>query len=175
MLAKAVWISSERLKLRPLGAADAAAVLEGLNDPFIATWLATTPFPYPADALHYYLARAPEGETFAIHDGEGFAGLIGAGEELGFWIARRAQGRGYAKEAATTLLRAVFEFYPGPMRAGYFAGNHASARVLASLGFVPSGRGKRANLALGIELDHIDLTLSRSDFHALHGGLPPLA
>lgn len=175
MEAKAVWISSARLKLRPLGAGDEAGVLEGLNDPHIAAWLATTPFPYPAAALRDYLACASEGETFAIHDGDGFAGLIGAGEELGFWIARRAQGRGYAKEAAAALLRAVFEFYPGPMRAGYFVGNHASARVLASLGFVPSGRAPRANLALGIELDHIDLTLSRSDFLALHGGLPPFA
>lgn len=166
--ATGIWLQTARLRLRPLSLADEAGVIEGLNDPEIATWLATTPFPYPAEDFHAYIATAPEGETFAIHDAAGFAGLIGGGAELGFWVARRAQRRGYAVEAALGLLHAVFEFYDGPVRSGYFVGNAASAKVLDRLGFVRTGAGAKFCRALGQDMDHIDLVLSRDRFRTLH-------
>ena len=170
--ARAIWLVTPRLRLRPLCADDGAGVLAGLNDPSIASWLATTPFPYPAEELHRYIATAPMGETFAIHDDQGFAGLIGAGAELGFWIASRAQGQGYAFEAALHLLRAVFEFWLGDMRAGYFAGNVASARVLGKLGFQKTGQGPRYCRPLGQAMDHVDMILPRDRFLELHGLSP---
>ncbi|NEX48333.1 GNAT family N-acetyltransferase [Pseudotabrizicola algicola] len=163
-----IWLQTARLRLRPLTLADEAGVLAGLNDPEIATWLATTPFPYPPQHFRDYVATAPEGETFAIHDATGFAGLIGGGAELGFWIARRAQGRGYASEAAVGLLHAVFEFYPGPVTSGYFLGNAASARVLHRLGFVEVARSRKFCRPLGQDMDHVDMTLSRVAFRTLH-------
>jgi RimJ/RimL family protein N-acetyltransferase len=162
--AAGIWLQTARLRLRPLSLADEAGVLAGLNDPEIASWLATTPFPYPADDYRRYIATAPQGETFAIHDAEGFAGLIGGGAELGFWIARRAQGRGYATEAGFGLLQAVLEFFSGPVTAGYFVGNAASARVLGKLGFVETGRGLKFCRPLGQEMEHVDLVLTRPAF-----------
>lgn len=168
--AAGIWLQTARLRLRPLSPGDEAGVLTGLNDPEIASWLATTPFPYPASDYRSYVATAPEGETFAIHDPDGFAGLIGGGAELGFWIARHAQGRGYATEAAFGLLQAVFEFFEGPVTAGYFVGNAPSARVLAKLGFVEGARQPKFCRALGQEMDHVDLVLTREAFRRL---LPP--
>ncbi|MDO8884935.1 MAG: GNAT family N-acetyltransferase [Pseudotabrizicola sp.] len=166
--AAGIWLQTARLRLRPLTLADEAGVIEGLNNPEIASWLATTPYPYPATDFRAYVATAPEGETFSIHDSTGFAGLIGGGAELGFWIARRAQGRGYAVEAAVGLLQAVFEFYQGPVRSGYFMGNIPSAKVLDRLGFVETGRCSKFCRALQQDMDHVDLVLTRDRFCAVN-------
>jgi RimJ/RimL family protein N-acetyltransferase len=173
--AAGIWLQTARLRLRPLSLLDESGVIEGLNDPEIASWLATTPYPYPVDDFRAYVATAPEGETFAIHDAQGFAGLIGGGAELGFWIARRAQGRGYATEAGLSLLRAVFEFYKGPVTAGYFLGNDGSCNVLTKLGFQEAGRGPKYCRPLGQDMDHVDVILTPDRFHSLHGAgpLPP--
>lgn len=171
--AAGIWLQTARLRLRPLSLADEAGVLAGLNDPEIASWLATTPFPYPAEDYRSYVASAPEGETFAIHDAQGFAGLIGGGAELGFWIARRAQGRGYATEAAFGLLQAVLEFFEGPVTAGYFVGNRASGRVLEKLGFTETARRPKFCRPLGQEMDHVDLVLTRDAFRARLAALHP--
>lgn len=167
--AAGIWLQTARLRLRPLTLADEAGVVAGLNDPEIASWLATTSYPYPAADFRAYVATAPEGETFAIHDAQGFAGLIGGGTDLGFWVARHAQGRGYAQEAAVGLLRAVFDFYVDPMTSGYFVGNQPSARVLHKLGFVEVRRSRKFCRPLGQEMDHVDLVLTRDAFLSLHG------
>jgi [ribosomal protein S5]-alanine N-acetyltransferase len=166
--ATGIWLQTARLRLRPLSLSDEAGVLEGLNDPEIASWLATTPFPYPAADFRSYVANAPEGETFSIHDATGFAGLIGGGAELGFWVARHAQGRGYAVEAAVGLLHAVFEFFDGPVQSGYFLGNAPSAKVLNRLGFVQTGQCRKYCRALDQDMDHVDLALTRGRFRTLH-------
>ena len=166
--AAGIWLQTARLRLRPLTLADEAGVLAGLNDPEIASWLATTPYPYPAADFRAYVGSAPEGETFSIHDADGFAGLIGGGVELGFWVARRAQGRGYASEAAVGLLHAVFEFYHGPIRSGHFVGNEPSAKVLQKLGFSQTGRSPKFCRPLGQDMEHVDMALSRQSFLSLH-------
>ena len=166
--ASGIWLKTARLRLRPLALSDEAGVLAGLNDPEIASWLATTPYPYLAKDFRSYIATAAEGETFAIHDAQGFAGLIGGGAELGFWMARRVQGQGYATEAAIGLLHAVFEYFEGPVTSGYFVGNVASARVLARVGFSEVSRGPKFSQPLGQDMDHVSLVLSRAVFRSLH-------
>ncbi len=169
-----IWLQTARLRLRPLTAADEKGVLDGLNNPEIASWLATTPYPYRAEDFRSYVSSAPEGETFAIHDSQGFAGLIGGGAELGFWVAQRAQGRGYATEAAVALLHAVFEFYKGPVSSGYFSGNIASSKVLKKIGFQEIGVGRKYCRALEQEMDHVDMVIFRQHFLARHpAGNPP--
>ncbi len=168
MQSAGIWLQTARLRLRPVAASDEGGVLAGLNDPEIASWLSTVPYPYTAQDFRAYLASATEGETFAIHDDRGFAGLIGGGTELGFWIARHAQGRGYATEAAVGLLQAMFSFWDGAVLSGYFVGNTASARVLAKLGFSEIGRAPRFCRPLGQDMLHVDVLLAPSTFRALY-------
>jgi RimJ/RimL family protein N-acetyltransferase len=85
-----------------------------------------------------------ERETFAVLDGGRLVGLTMLGRdpsasghaELGYWIGPRERGSGYATAAAQQLLIRAFN---GPSLKLVFAQcsdtNHASARVLAKLGF----------------------------------------
>lgn len=132
-----VTLETARLRLRPVSLDDQAAVLSGLNDFGVSGWLARVPYPYTRDDFIAFLegvARA--GESFAIDDDDGFAGVITKGSELGYWLTPRAQGRGYATEAARAVLAAWFEAGGGDVVSGYFEDNLRSARVLGKLGFV---------------------------------------
>jgi [ribosomal protein S5]-alanine N-acetyltransferase len=168
MEAGGIWLQTARLRLKPLSLADEQGVLAGLNDPNIASWLATTPYPYLSADFRAYVAAAPMGETFAIHDSGGFVGLIGGGQELGFWVAGDAQGRGYATEAAIGLLHAVFEFYKGDVTSGYFVGNVPSSKVLGKIGFVATRQRLKYCTALDQDMEHVDMILTRDKFRKLH-------
>ena len=86
------------------------------------------PVPSTAADFHRFVGEiARPGETFAVEDAEGFAGVVGAGEELGYWFAPRAQGRGYATEAATAILAAQFARCDSEVISGYFEGNGTDA------------------------------------------------
>lgn len=160
-----VILDTARLHLRPVSLHDEAAVLAGLNDPGVSGWLAPVPYPYGRDDFIAFLegvARA--GESFAIDDGEGFAGVITCGRDLGYWLTPRAQGRGYATEAARAVLGLWFEAGGGDVVSGYFEGNLRSARVLGKLGFVETRRAQVFALATQSERPHVFLRLSARDF-----------
>ncbi len=62
--------------------------------------------------------------------------MIGNGGELGYWLARRFWGRGYAAEAAAAVLNAHFiDPNLGDVESGHYVGNQASGRVLTKIGF----------------------------------------
>lgn len=160
-------LETARLRLRPVDRGDQAAVLAGLNDLAVSGWLAVVPYPYGAADFDEFLSGfARPGETFVIEDKAGFAGVLGAGRSLGYWLMPRAQGQGYATEAAQAVLAAQFARDRRAVRAGYFLGNAASARVLAKLGFVETGRGEKHCRALGQDRPHVDLRLTSSRFRA---------
>ncbi|GLS88648.1 hypothetical protein GCM10010873_36220 [Cypionkella aquatica] len=160
-------LKTARLSLRPVAATDAAAVVAYLNDLAISGWLARVPMPYTAaDFEQFATDIAYPGETFVIEDAQGFAGIIGAGFELGYWLAPRAQGQGYASEAARAVLEMQFAHDESTVAAGYFEGNHASARVLAKLGFAEVGRSLKHCRALGMDRPHVDLLLTLPGFLA---------
>jgi len=82
--------------------------------------------------------------------------------ELGYWVARDHWGKGYASEAAITVMNEVSS-HLGISRfvAGVFADNPASMRVLEKIGFKKTGseggyfsmaRLKHAE-SIGFELD----------------------
>lgn len=133
-------LRTERLTLRPLQAADEAALVVAINDWEVVRWLAVVPFPYGAADFHDFLPKAEPGDTWAIEDGEGVAGVIGNSDELGYWLARRCWGRGYATEAARAVLAAHFA-NPGarPVASAYHEGNDRSRNVLTKLGFQRMG------------------------------------
>ena len=60
--------------------------------------------------------------------------------ETGYWVRKAAQGQGFATEATNALLRYAFGAL-GMRRVGisHAAGNEASRRVVAKLGFTPEG------------------------------------
>lgn len=69
--------------------------------------------------------------------------IISTGTWLGFSIARREWGKGYATEAAETLLMHVFTATKQEIiYVGCYAGNKASLRLIQKLGFVPFEKTK---------------------------------
>lgn len=157
---------TERLALRPVAVSDEAAVVAGIDDIAVSGWLAAVPHPYTvADFQHFQRDIAVPGETFVIEDGIGFAGIISlVGDVLGYWLAPRAQGLGYATEAGRCLVAAHFGSNGAPLSSGYFEGNLRSAHVLAKLGFVETGRDMKHCVARGTDLPHVDVGLKRETF-----------
>ncbi|WP_295074292.1 GNAT family N-acetyltransferase [Tabrizicola sp.] len=155
-----------RLTLRPVAASDEAAVVMGVGDIAVSGWLAVVPHPYSAADFRAFLTTyAVAGETFAIDDEEGFAGIMGVEDGiLGYWIAPRAQGRGYATETARCLVAAHFDASDTPLASGCFEGNQRSAKVSAKLGFVEVGRDLKYCRARDAVLPHVIMRLTREAF-----------
>ena len=162
-------LQTARLKLRPVAAGDQAAIVSGIGDLAVSRWLSQVPHPYMAADFHEFATEiAYPGETFAIEDATGFVGVVGAGFELGYWFIPQAHGRGYATEAALAVLTMQFAHDESTVTSGYFVGNDRSARVLAKLGFVETGRRLLHCRALGEARPHVDMLLTPAAFAALH-------
>lgn len=159
-------LKTARLTLRPLGPDDEAAVLAAMSLE-VARWLYSVPYPYrAADFQHFLTDIAVVGKTFVIEDALGFAGVIGVEGSLGYWLAARAQGFGYATEAARAVLSSRFLDDPTPITAGYFVENGRSAKVLRKLGFSQTGQGVKHCQALGEARAYVNVSLSFADFLA---------
>lgn len=166
-------LRTARLTLRPVAAGDKEAVLTALNVFDVTRWLRTVPFPYSAEDFDHFLkVIAVPGQDFAIQDDEGFAGVVGfdRDREIGYWLEPRAQGRGYATEAAAAVLRAAFSADSRNMMSGYFVGNTRSARVLDKLGFTETCRSDEFCVAQGVAKPHVTLTLTAEEFLRVQGG-----
>jgi len=162
-------METARLALRPLAAADAAAWLAAFNTPNLAHWLSAPPFPYTAADFAAFLAEAPGRALWVIDDAEGVAGSVALNPHLGYWVAPRAQGRGYAQEAAQAVLAAHFARPDAEaVKSGHFEGNAASARVLAKLGFAETHRGPEYCRPLRRDRAHVAMTLTRGAWAARH-------
>jgi [ribosomal protein S5]-alanine N-acetyltransferase len=160
-------LQTARLTLRPVAPADEGVVVACLNDLSVSGWLSVVPYPYAAVDFHHFRSEmAKPGETFAVLDSDGLAGIVGAGRELGYWFAPRCHGRGYATEAARAALAEQLAHDPSDVVSGYFEGNARSANVLRKLGFVEVGRRANHCRALGIDRPHVDMRLTRAAFVA---------
>jgi RimJ/RimL family protein N-acetyltransferase len=145
-----MFIRSERLFLRPGWPEDWQELLTLINDETVVKNLATVPWPLTMDdALAF--ARRPQDRmlphffiTLPGGDGARLIGSVGLGRlgdevELGYWIARQYRGRGYAPEAARSVLRLAAALGHTRITANHFADNFASGRVLLKAGFRPAG------------------------------------
>ena len=158
-------LKTARLTLRPVAPEDEGGVVAALNDLAVTGWLSVVPHPYSvADFDQFRTELAKPGETFAVLDHQGLAGIVGAGRELGYWFAPRCHGKGYATEAARAVMAAQLAGDATDVVSGYFEGNTRSANVLKKLGFVEVGRGMRACRALGHDRPHVDLRLTLAAF-----------
>ena len=110
-----MFMRTERLFLRPVFPEDWREVYRGIADFGVVSMLARAPWPYrPADAMMHCRKPAPAGAMkFAVTlpelAGAPVIGQIGIepdaeGHELGYWIARQWQRRGYASEAVRGVL-----------------------------------------------------------------------
>lgn len=167
-------LTTARLTLRPLAAADEAAVVEALNVLAVTGWLAVVPYPYAAADFQYFLTEvALPGAAFTVCDTQGFAGIISVEDRtLGYWFVPHCHGLGYATEAARAALADHFAENPGDIASGYFEGNERSANVLRKLGFVDAGREMKFCRALNKDRPHVTMALTRDAFVA---ALPTLA
>ena len=157
-----MFARTERLLLRPGWAEDAPALHAAIADEAIVRNLASAPWPYRRADAEAFLAieRSPAAPPLLIYRRSGGApalvGAIGfgghaAGEpEFGYWIAREHWGRGYATEAGRALLAAARDSLRlTRINAGHFLDNPASGRVLAKLGFRPTGTAPRYSAGRG--------------------------
>ena len=161
-------LKTARLTLRQVAPQDEGVVVACLNDIAVSGWLAVVPYPYHrADFQVFQTEYALPGDTFAVDDAHGFAGIIGVEDRtLGYWFAPRCQGFGYATEAARVALAEHFAHDPGDIASGYFEGNLRSANVLGKLGFVETGRDIKHCRALGQDRPHVTMRLTRNAFVA---------
>lgn len=165
-----------RLTLRPPVAEDAEALTAAINDWEVVRWLSVVPFPYTRDDAAWFLGECAAGreDSLAICDADGLCGMIGTTETgLGYWLARRVWGRGYAAEAARAVLGAYFaDPENDAIRSGYFIENERSGAVLRKVGFVDLGAKTLPCRAQGRDMASRDMLLTRERWEALqHGDL----
>ncbi|QJW95710.1 GNAT family N-acetyltransferase [Frigoriglobus tundricola] len=154
-------LTTPRLTLRPFTTADAAPLFEHARNPNVTRftlWDAHQCIEETLAFVHdYALLRYREGtaEPYAITVTPdprpiGACGCFWAAQphqtmELGYWLAEPFWGQGLITEACHAVLAFSFaEYGPERMQARVIEGNHASARVLAKLGFRDEGTLRRS-------------------------------
>jgi RimJ/RimL family protein N-acetyltransferase len=137
--------------LRPGFPEDAAALAEAIGEEAIVRNLAGPPWPFQVRDAEAFLARPRDPVLPSLLVFERTAGaplLVGecglarrpsGSVELGYWIARAQWGRGIATEACRALVDIARTLRLRSLEASHFLDNPASGRVLAKLGFEPTG------------------------------------
>ena len=155
---------TDRLLLRPGWAEDAPALSRAIGDFAVVRNLARVPWPYALGDAEAYLARPQPADrprfliflrdTAELVGGIGLHDAADAEVELGYWIARAHWGRGFASEAGQAVVDLADASLRLPRLASYHAvDNPASGRVLAKIGFRPTGGyDLRPSLARGCDL-----------------------
>ena len=173
-------ITTERLRLRPLEPEDSRTIANLVGNWNVARWLSVVPFPYAlADAESFILhARtgnpASTGTIAAITRDDQPIGLVSieprqSGMELGYWLGEPYWGNAYMSEAAAVLVAAFFQHSKvDELHAGYFDGNHASARILTKLGFEVRGQGQQMSIPNRRAMPDTAMRLTRERFAKLH-------
>ena len=142
---------TERLLLRPAWIEDAPAIAAAIGEEAIVRNLAHAPWPYGLAQAEEFARRSqdPRVPHFLLHlPGHGVIGSAGFGDadgevEIGYWIARKFWGRGFATEAARAVVSLAPMLGHARLVAGHFIDNPASGKVLRKVGFRPTGRQVR--------------------------------
>lgn len=148
-------LTTKRLVLRQLKDNDAIALSKYGSDFDIARMTGSFPHPFPLlsaefkimhlrsmqrRGLAYPYVITLKGQDQLIGIVDLFRKSVEDSLEIGYWVARPFWGQGYAAEAGETVLReADLHLDTSTVRAGVFADNPASFRVLEKLGFEPTG------------------------------------
>jgi RimJ/RimL family protein N-acetyltransferase len=147
-----VFHRSPRLLLRPIWPEDWQGVLAGIANERVVRNLASATWPYAEENARAFVADRPEPlfprSLITRADSGEVIGCIGidpvigepATAELGYWVAQPHWGRGYATEAGAAMIAIARLLGHERLTAAHFSDNPASGRVLAKLGFVPTGK-----------------------------------
>jgi RimJ/RimL family protein N-acetyltransferase len=174
-------LKTERLTLRFPRPEDAGVITAYRNDPEVAA-LQDWRLPYDEQRARYLVARH-EGMTdleagghhqvMVVHDGEVVGDLyVGIDEhggvaEIGFTLARSAQGRGIAFEAASAVVDDLVERLGMHRIAAELAPeNVASARLLERLGMTYESQTERSTWVRGQWLDSLRYGMSAEGWRA---------
>lgn len=172
-LGHAPMIVTDRLVLRHPVERDLPAIAAICGDWNVARRLARVPHPYEIEDARFFLDHVVPGEwvwALTLPEADVLFGTIGLlpndrgdAAELGYWIAADAWGRGYATEAATTIIRFAFDTLGmSHLTSGYAVDNPASGRVLTKLGFRETGRKMQPCLAAGTDMPSVRMLLDRN-------------
>jgi [ribosomal protein S5]-alanine N-acetyltransferase len=138
-----------RLALRPRVPSDADALFSTMADPDAMRWWSRAPFEHIEDLRAYFTDDDPsDWRSWAIlrADEEVAIGFVAAGRrrdgvsEIGYLLARRAQGHGYAREAVAMLIERLFAEGQRRVVADTDPDNQPSISLLTALGFTLEGR-----------------------------------
>lgn len=160
-----MFARTPRLLLRPGFPEDAPALAAALADKAIARNLANVPWPYRMRDAEAFLASPRDPvlpAMLSFERTEGAPQLVGAcslgrrssgAVEMGYWVARRFWGRGFATEACAALIDIARTLGLASLESAHFIDNPASGRVLEKLGFAPVGIvAPRLSSVRGIEV-----------------------
>lgn len=172
---------TERLVLRMPAEADAPTIAAYRDDPDVARYQ-DWPLPYGRSDAVEGIRRTADlvgpavGRSVNVvveHDGHVVGDLfVGIGDEqadgavayLGYTLATRHQGKGFASEAATAMVDALFAHTPvHRIVATLDPENWASMRLLEQLGFQFEGVARRAEPIRGEWLDDMRFGMLRED------------
>jgi RimJ/RimL family protein N-acetyltransferase len=163
-----VVITTERLVLRPWKSGDEDALVAAADHREVWLNLADFfPHPYTRKDAEAWIQRVQEDRTglphLAIVSEEGPVGGIGVRRlwdiarftgDLGYWLAPRVWGRGYATESLLALTDHLWNASDlQRLEARVLEWNPASCRVLEKAGFVREGRLRRAAFKDGSLID----------------------
>lgn len=163
-------LRTDRLMLCAPQARDARVVTKALNNLNVSRWLTLVPFPYGMTDAQWFINETLKGRIKAwfIWADEAFVGTIGLDNELGYWLAETAWGKGYATEAAHAVLDHHFDSTDDEsVRSSHFVENKASQRVLQKLGFLDIGPHVHFSKARQAEVPGRSMELTRANWHRL--------
>lgn len=148
-------IETERLVLRQVKDTDAVALSKYGSNFDIARMTGSFPHPFPLISAEFkimYLKSLRERDLaypYAITENnkDEMIGIIdlfrkdvSSALEIGYWIAEPHWGKGFAFEAGEAILQEASDIFgSATFKAGVFADNPASQRVLEKLGFKRTG------------------------------------
>ncbi len=141
-------LTTRRLLLRPRRPDDAAALFPDMSDAAFMSWWSRPPFE-TEDELRARFDVSDGGRRWAITlpKDDTALGFVVATEkpqgrvtEIGFLLARRAQGQGFASEAVAAVLDLLFKEGQRRIFADADPENAASIALLQRLGFQLEGR-----------------------------------
>ena len=160
-------LQTERLRLRPLCAEDAATLHSLVNDWEVARNLEHVPFPYARELADDWIGQTAR----LLHDGtamhlaitgigadpDQLVGVVGLTIDaarrqgrLGYWVGRPYWRRGVAREAVGRLARwALANCAIDTLEASVAADNEGSIAVLRGVGFRQTGQAQHHFLARG--------------------------